>query len=242
MAASMTKGVLNCCRIICQNSKSSASIYKASSPIWQVPLRNSSYSSTYLEPTYRKADLDQPLDASDDRRFLPIKAAKNDEVSTSTLDPLLNKFIRQMMRKGNKQISRLVMDRTIERIKQFQLEKYHKETSEEKRDLINLEPISIIYQAVENCKPLLTIQHARRGGVMYMVPIPVKPSYALYKSIDWIIEASTGKHRTNTDNRVWDDMAREFIAAAKNDGGAIRKKQELHRLCEANRAYAHYRW
>lgn len=55
----------------------------------------------------------------------------------------------------------------------------------------------------------------------FQVPIPVKPSYALYKSIDWIIEASTGKHRTNTDNRVWDDMAREFIAAAKNDVGEV---------------------
>lgn len=106
---------------------------------------------------------------------------------------------------------------TIERIKQFQLEKYHKEKSEEKRALIELEPMSIIYKAVENCKPVVKIQTVKRAGVIYMVPIPTRPSYQLYQSIDWIIEASTTKHRSNPDIRVWDDMAREFIDAARNE-------------------------
>lgn len=143
------------------------------------------------------------------------------------------------MKKGDKALARYITEMTLENVKIIQLKKYHKAESEEEKSRIQLNPRTIFSQAVENCKPLLILQKVVRGGVMYEVPVPVMPNYQTYKAFFWLIEAAKEKDRSA---RIWDSLARELIDASNNEGKAVRKKIELHRTCEANRAYAHYRW
>jgi small subunit ribosomal protein S7 len=202
-------------------------------------VRHSRYSKIYLEPTFRKEQLQEPLVDTDPRRFQPIKAAENDQLSLSSYDELLSKFIRIMMKEGNKHRARLIMSKTFENIKLTQLEKYHKATTEFERDTIELDPKKILHQAVDNCKPLLIIQRVKRGGVMYQVPIPVSSNYQQFRAVKWLIESANEKEQGVS---IWDKLAFELLDAFSNEGKSVRKKQELHRVCEANRAYAHFRW
>ncbi|KAK2192259.1 hypothetical protein NP493_35g00014 [Ridgeia piscesae] len=204
-----------------------------------IQTRTAIYQPIYLEPTFRKEDLQQPLDELDKRKYQPIKAATNEQTSLASYDAVVAKFIRILTKEGNKKRARKIVDKTFENIKLIQLEKYHKAATEEERQYIECDPLTIFHQAITNCKPLLTTQKVKRGGVMYTVPIPVKPNYQMYKAMTWLIDAGTDKER---DIRVWDKLAYELLNAAQNEGKGVRKKQELHKLCEANRAYAHFRW
>jgi small subunit ribosomal protein S7 len=199
----------------------------------------STYDKFHLEPTYRKELLDTELDESDPRRYQPIKAAKNEQTSLTGHDELVAKFIRIYIREGNKERAQFILDRAFENIKLIQLEKYHKATTDFERESVEINPHKIFHQAVDNCRPLLVLQGVVRGGVKYQVPIPVKENYQTFKAMKWLMESATEKERNV---RVWDKLAYELLDAYNNEGKSIRKKQELHRVCEANRAYAHYRW
>jgi len=102
-----------------------------------------------------------------------------------------------------------------------------------------LNPRKIFYDAVENCKPLLQLTPIKRGGVTYQVPVPITEKRSQFLSMKWIIDAAREKERTV---HFPEKLAWELIDAANNQGKVIKRKQDLHRQCEANRAYAHYRW
>jgi small subunit ribosomal protein S7 len=98
--------------------------------------------------------------------------------------------------------------------------------------------ISIFKQAVANVKPVLEVKSRRVGGATYQVPVEVRPDRRTALAIRWLIDFS----RERAEQTMEECLAGEFLAAWKNEGNAIRKKRDVHKMAEANKAFAHYRW
>ncbi|MBS4015711.1 MAG: 30S ribosomal protein S7 [Candidatus Latescibacteria bacterium] len=97
---------------------------------------------------------------------------------------------------------------------------------------------ALFQKAVNNVKPVLEVRPRRVGGATYQIPMEVEPARRETLAIKWIIRAA----RARAEHRMVDRLANELIDAAKNQGAAIKKKEETHKMAEANRAFAHYRW
>jgi small subunit ribosomal protein S7 len=135
---------------------------------------------------------------------------------------LVTKFIDCMMWDGKKA--------TAERIFYGALGRIAQKTNEE--------PLKVFLRAVENTKPAVEVKTRRVGGANYQVPVEVNPYRRQSLAIRWLIEYSRGRSgRTMTDR-----LTEELIDAANNRGGAIKKREDVHRMAEANKAFAHYRW
>ncbi|KAL7989454.1 hypothetical protein Chor_012120 [Crotalus horridus] len=128
---------------------------------------------------------------------------------------------------------------TLEAIKRKQLAKYH-EADEEMKEKIECNPYKIFHQAIENCQPVIGLAGIIRGGKRYQVPTPLKISRRRFLAMDWMItECRENKHRRTF---MPEKLSNELLEAFNNSGNVIKKKHELHKMAEANRAFAHYRW
>ncbi|KAK7602783.1 hypothetical protein V9T40_006757 [Parthenolecanium corni] len=170
---------------------------------------------------------------------LPIRAAHPTESSFVFNDYTISKLINQVMRDGKKIVARQLVYRTLQRIKNTQVELYNKTTDEEEKAKIILDPVRILKMAINNGRPLLKLQPLRRGGSIYQIPVPISNVQALSLSMKWLIEA--GKEK-DMNTRFVEKFTNEILDAAHNRGRVVKKKIELHKICEANRAYAHFRW
>ena len=135
---------------------------------------------------------------------------------------LVSKFINKIMEKGNKTIARKVVYQSFDIIK--------KKTKKE--------PLEIFELAIKNTSPLLEVKSRRVGGATYQVPKEVKGKRKLGLAIRWIIQAA----KTKKGRPMRDSLAEELLAASKDEGAAIKKKNDTHRMAEANRAFAHFAW
>ena len=100
------------------------------------------------------------------------------------------------------------------------------------------EALKLFKKAVENCKPLLEVKTRRVGGANYQVPIEVNPDRRTSLAIRWLI--TYGRNRG--EKGMIDKLSNELLDAANSRGGAMKKKEDVHRMAEANKAFAHYRW
>lgn len=132
----------------------------------------------------------------------------------------LSRFINYIMKDGKKS--------TAERIVYGALDAIQKETKQE--------PIAIFEKALENAAPVVEVTARRIGGANYQVPREVRPDRRFILAARWIIDAA----RSRKGKPMAQKLAEELIAAAKNEGAAIKKKQDTHRMAEANRAFAHF--
>jgi small subunit ribosomal protein S7 len=98
--------------------------------------------------------------------------------------------------------------------------------------------MNVFKQALNNVKPVLEVKSRRVGGATYQVPVEVRPQRRLSLSMRWLIDAA----RDRAEKSMEEKLAAELIDAANNRGTAIKKKEDTHRMAEANRAFAHYRW
>ena len=153
------------------------------------------------------------------RREVPKREILPDPVYNSQL---VTKFVNVVMQDGKKAVA--------EKILYDALDVVHERTGED--------PMKIFKKAVENVKPALEVKSRRVGGSTYQVPIEVRPSRRLALSMRWLIQSAQGRSEKTMDRR----MANEFMDAAQNRGAAIKKKEDTHRMAEANKAFAHYRW
>ncbi|KAM9393823.1 small ribosomal subunit protein uS7m [Pholidichthys leucotaenia] len=205
------------------------------------------YDPYYLEPEVSKEAYSRPeaeLSAEEKeqrklRSLRPIKAATSEVSSSVFNDPVISKFINMMMKDGNKILARDIMTQTLEKIKKKQVEKYHK-ASEADREGIECSPYTIFHQALENCKPIVGLASIQKGGKFYQVPIPLNDGRRRFLAMKWMItECRENRHRsTHMDEK----LCQELLAAFAKEGKVINKKNELHKMAESNRAYAHYRW
>lgn len=201
----------------------------------------SQYGPHYINPVFKKDEQEELIKSGEISKiaFMPIKATRNNDTSSVFHDHRVSKMINYIMKGGNKPLARKLMSETFERIKRIQIEKYHKTQSEEEKAKIILNPVEILHNAIENVRPVLMVTPVRRGGVKYQVPVPISEKSSYYRACKWLVEASR-EHDRKT--HLPDKMAFELLDAANNSGRVVKRKHDLHRLCEANRAYAHYRW
>jgi len=100
------------------------------------------------------------------------------------------------------------------------------------------EPVTLLEQAVKNATPILEVKPRRVGGATYQVPVEVRPDRGLSLAIRWLV----GSARARTGKSMAEKLAAELSDAAKGQGTTIKKREDTHRMAEANRAFAHYRW
>jgi small subunit ribosomal protein S7 len=132
----------------------------------------------------------------------------------------LGRFINYVMQDGKKSVAERVVYGALEKVK---------ETTKE-------DPLAVFDRALENASPILEVASKRVGGANYQVPREVRPERQFMLAVRWII----GSARSKKGKGMADKLADEIIAAAKNEGAAIKKKQDMHRMAEANRAFAHF--
>lgn len=200
----------------------------------------SQYAKVFETPVF-KPEQQKALEESGEATRLahvPIRAALNDATSSVFHDDRLRKFTNYVMKGGQKNLARELIERGLEKIKRIQLERYNLAEPDEKGE-IETDPLKIFHKAVENCRPLLQLTPIKRGGVTYQVPIPVTEKRSYFIAMRWLLEATNEKERTV---HFPDKFAWEILDAYANQGRVIKKKLELYKQCEANRAYAHYRW
>jgi small subunit ribosomal protein S7 len=142
-----------------------------------------------------------------------------DPLYTSTL---LSKFVNCMMYGGKKSTAQHILYGSLDIIQ--------KKTSDD--------PMKLFKKAVENVKPVLEVKSRRVGGSTYQVPVEVGPSRRTSLSIRWLLAYS----RSRGEKSMQEKLAGELMDAANNRGNAIKKKEDTHRMAEANKAFAHYRW
>ncbi len=99
-------------------------------------------------------------------------------------------------------------------------------------------PVNILEQAVKNATPLLEVKSRRIGGATYQVPIEVRPERGLSLAMRWLVTAA----RTRTGKSMVEKLAAELDGASKGQGATIKRREDIHRMAEANRAFAHFRW
>uniref|UniRef100_A0A2M4AKM8 Small ribosomal subunit protein uS7m n=1 Tax=Anopheles triannulatus TaxID=58253 RepID=A0A2M4AKM8_9DIPT len=209
---------------------------------WIVPVaRMSQYGPHFIEPIVSKEEIGKLRETGELSKIahVPIKAALANQTTSVFYDPLVSQFTNYVMKQGNKELARGLVEKGFENIKRMQLERYHLAESDEERAKIELNPRKLLHQAVENCRPLLQLTPIKRGGVRYQVPVPVTEKRSYFLAMKWLLEAVREKERTV---HFPEKMAWEILDAAANQGKVVKRKHELHRQCEANRAYAHYRW
>jgi small subunit ribosomal protein S7 len=142
-----------------------------------------------------------------------------DPVFSSTL---VAKFINCMMWDGKKSTAEQIFYTAMEKL----------------RERANDDPLKVFKKAVENCKPMLEVKTRRVGGANYQVPVEVNANRRTSLSIRWLI----GYARERAEKGMIDKLSAEILDAANNRGAAIKKKEDTHRMAEANKAFAHYRW
>jgi len=103
---------------------------------------------------------------------------------------------------------------------------------------LRTEPLPVFRQALENVAPAIEVRSRRVGGATYQVPVEVRPERRQALAIRWIISAARGRN----DKTMVDRLSAELMDAANNRGNAVKKREDTHRMAEANRAFSHYRW
>jgi small subunit ribosomal protein S7 len=152
--------------------------------------------------------------------YIPRREIAPDPVYQSTL---VTKFISGLMWDGKKN--------TAERIFYNALQIVEQKSGGE-------EALKVFKKAIENVKPILEVKTRRVGGANYQVPVEVNPNRRTSLSIRWLISFS----RTRPGKSMKDKLAGEILDAANNRGSSIKKREDVHKMAEANKAFAHYRW
>ena len=134
----------------------------------------------------------------------------------------LARFINCVMKDGKKTVAQRLVYGALELVGQ-----------ETKR-----EPIEVFVQALENSKPLLEVKPRRVGGATYQVPVEVRPERSEALAMRWLITSARARGSISMSRK----LAQELMDAARSEGAAVKRKEDLHRMAEANRAFVHYRW
>jgi small subunit ribosomal protein S7 len=137
-------------------------------------------------------------------------------------DLLVARMINGIMRKGKKTVAERIVYGSMEIIK----------------DKAKEDPVAVLKKAVENTKPLLEVKSRRVGGATYQVPVEVRPERRLALSLRWMINFARGR----SEKTMVDRLSGEILDAYNNRGLTVKKKEDTHKMAEANKAFAHYRW
>ena len=136
--------------------------------------------------------------------------------------PLVTRFINAIMKAGKRSIAERAFYSAMRNV-------------EEKS---GQDAMTVLKQAMTNVKPILEVKSRRVGGANYQVPVEVRPERRNALATRWIIQNAL----VRTDHTFGEKFAAEILAASRNEGGAVKKREDTHKMAEANKAFAHYRW
>ncbi|WRD22625.1 30S ribosomal protein S7 [Helicobacter pylori] len=153
------------------------------------------------------------------RRKAPIREVLGDPVYGNKV---VTKFINKMVFDGKKSVAEKIIYKAFNKIEEKSGEK----------------GIEVFEKALERVRPLVEVRSRRVGGATYQVPVEVRASRQQSLSIRWILEAT----RKRNERMMVDRLANELMDAASDKGAAFKKKEDVHKMAEANKAFAHYRW
>ena len=137
-------------------------------------------------------------------------------------DRVLTKFMNSLMVHGKKSIAETILYGALNRVE----EKAHQD------------PVQAFHQALENVKPAIEVRSRRVGGATYQVPVEVRSERSQALAIRWLISAA----RSRSENTMVERLSGEFLDASNARGNSVKKREDTHRMAEANRAFSHYRW
>ena len=137
-------------------------------------------------------------------------------------DPVVTKFMKCLMYEGKKSVAERIVYGALERI-----------TKRSGQDALRT-----FHDALGNVRPAVEVRSRRVGGATYQVPVEVRPERRTALAMRWLISFS----RERNEKSMSEKLAAEIIAASKGEGNAIKKKEDTHRMADANKAFAHYRW
>ena len=137
-------------------------------------------------------------------------------------DVILSKFMNVLMYSGMKSVAEGIVYGALDRIQQRSSQ----------------DPVRVFHEALTNVRPDIEVRSRRVGGATYQIPVEVRPDRSQALAIRWLIRAS----RARSEFTMTERLANELLDAANNRGGAVKKREDTHRMAEANRAFSHYRW
>ncbi len=137
-------------------------------------------------------------------------------------DPVITKFINCLMMQGKKSAAERIVYSALDTIEE-----------RSKQD-----PLKMFHEALDNVKPTVEVRSRRVGGATYQVPVEVRPDRRQALAIRWLIDTARGR----SENSMTDRLSNELLDAANNRGTAVKKREDTHRMAEANKAFSHYRW
>ncbi len=155
------------------------------------------------------------------RRKAPVREVMPDPIYNSVI---ITRFINKLMYDGKKSVAEKIVYTAIEIIS--------KKTNGDKRG------IEIFNEAIDKVKPVLEVRSRRVGGATYQVPVEVRPERQLSLSLRWLIDAS----RKRNERTMAERLANELLEASNDKGSTFKKKEDIYKMAEANKAFAHYRW
>ena len=151
------------------------------------------------------------------------RAEKRDVIPDAKFgDLVLTKFMNSLMKDGKKSAAEGIVYGALDRI--------------QKRS--GQDPMRVFHDALGNVKPSLEVRSRRVGGATYQVPVEVRPDRAQALALRWVIDAA----RKRSENTMTDRLSGELLDAFNNRGTAVKKREDTHRMAEANKAFSHYRW
>ncbi len=153
------------------------------------------------------------------RRRAPERKVQPDPIYNSEL---VSRFINNLMWDGKKSLAQKIFYRAMEIV----------------GERTNENPLHVFQKAIENVKPSMEVRSRRIGGANYQVPVEVRPKRQISLAIKWIIDAA----RKRPGRRMYEKLAAEIIDAYKGTGNAVKTKENVHKMAEANRVFAHFRW
>ena len=137
-------------------------------------------------------------------------------------DRVLTKFMNNLMHAGKKSVAEGILYGALERVE----------------GKLKREPVEVFHEALDNIKPSVEVRSRRVGGATYQVPVEVRPERREALAIRWLIKAARGRNENTMEAR----LAGELMDASANRGTAVKRREDTHKMAEANKAFSHYRW
>ncbi len=137
-------------------------------------------------------------------------------------DRVVTKFMNNLMHAGKKSVAEGIVYGALDRVE----------------GKLKREPVEVFHEALDNIKPSVEVRSRRVGGATYQVPVEVRPERREALAIRWLIKAARARNENTMEAR----LAGELMDAASNRGTAVKKREDTHKMAEANKAFAHYRW
>uniref|UniRef100_A0A6G1S5L5 28S ribosomal protein S7, mitochondrial n=1 Tax=Aceria tosichella TaxID=561515 RepID=A0A6G1S5L5_9ACAR len=213
----------------------------------------------YTDHLYNEAVEQNRLD---DLSYQQIRFNLLWETNSPLQDDVVERYLRYMQRDGRRYLLYELLHKTFYEIKTIQYKRFKKleakkaassANSQEKdtqkktaldtgdEESLELNPVQLFHMAVDNCKPYVITTRIKRGGAVYQVPTPVRRGESEWLAMKWLNDLVKERPKPRV-RHYHEELAQEIIDAANNRGKVVKKKDDMHKLAQANKAYSHYRW